>query len=248
MRALYRALVELRGLAAQRKLKSFKSVEACWVGTAIDLRDGDLTSDAGAEHEAALLEHIRAVGKRENAEPVKRGELRRLLKHIGKQRPEAFPGTPLERLLCAVGAAMALKAANTGNVALAFVHENELAAAEWRRLFPLIGQDELPLVLTVLPDAQPLDLEAISRRAAPSPDQAVPVIPVDAGDAVALYRVAQESFTRARAGGGAAVILGVACKTDPVKLLGKQLVRKGICTERWVKAVQPHMTDLLEKA
>ena len=71
------------------------------------------------------------------------------------------------------------------------------------------------------------------------------MIPVDAGDVVAIYRVAQETIVRARAGGGAAVIEGVACGTDAVKLMGAQLVRKRICTEAWVQGVETHLSKLI---
>jgi TPP-dependent pyruvate/acetoin dehydrogenase alpha subunit len=67
----------------------------------------------------------------------------------------------------------------------------------------------------------------------------LPVIPVDAGDAVALYRVTQETLVRARADGGVAVIQCVDCATDPIRLLAAQLVKKRICTQRWVTAVEP---------
>jgi hypothetical protein len=109
----------------------------------------------------------------------------------------------------------------------------------------LLGQEGLPVVLMVLPGPGTVDLEALAAKAAGSIDAAVPIIPVDAGDAVALYRVTQESIIRSRAGGGSAVIIGFQCGTDAVKLLGTQLIRKGICTERWVNGVATHLNGLL---
>ncbi len=246
MRAMYRALVEVRALAERGKFRSLRGVEACWVGTAIDLKDGDLTSDAGAAQAPVLLEHARAVGRREAGGAIKAAELKRVMRRLKESslkavQAEAFPGSAYERLLCAVGAGMALKAAAAQGVALAYVTLDELAAAEWKRALTVMGQEGLPLVVMVLPAESKIDLEAVAAKAAGSADAAVPVIPVDAGDAVAIYRVTQETMVRARAGGGAAVILGVTCGTDAVKLLGTQLVRKGICTERWVGGVETHL-------
>ena len=248
MRAMYRALVEVRGLTERVKIRSLRGAEACWVSTAIDLKDGDLTSDAGAAQEAVLLEHVRAVGRREAAAAVKNPELKRILRRLKEPKVEAFRGSAYERVLCAAGAGMALKAGGARGVALAYAGLTELSGAEWKRVLTVLGQEGLPLVLMVLPGESKVDLEAVAVKAAGSVDAAVPVIPVDAGDAVAIYRVTQETMVRARAGGGAAVILGRACGTDAVKLLGTQLVRKGICTERWVSGVWMHVKDLLATA
>jgi aspartate 1-decarboxylase len=244
MRALFRALVEVRGVAAKRKLRGFRGVEACWVATAIDLKDGDLTSDAGTSRESAMLEHVRGVGRRAAGGAVPVRELHKLLQ---AGAAEAFSGSAAERMLCAAGAAMALKAAGGQNVVMAYVGADELSAAEWKRLLALIGREMLPLVVMAIPGGAEVDLEAIVKRAGLTPETTVPVIPVDAGDVVAIYRVAQETLVRARAGGGAAVILGIGCGTDAVKLMATQLTRKEICTERWVAGVGTHLTELIAK-
>lgn len=245
MRAMYRALAEVRMLAERAKVRSLRGVEACWVGTAIDLKDGDLTSDAGAAQQAVLLEHVRAVGRREAGSAATAPELKRVLRRLREAKVEPFPGSAYDRMLCAVGAGMALKAAGAQGVALAYAGLADLTGAEWKRALTVMGQEGLPLVVMALPGECKVDLEAVAAKAAGSVDAAVPVIPVDAGDAVAIYRVTQETMVRARAGGGAAVILGVNCGTSAVKLLGTQLVRKGICTERWVDGVEPHLMRYL---
>jgi hypothetical protein len=245
MRAMYRALVEVRVLAEQAKIRSLRGVEACWVGTAVDLKEGDLTSDAGGKQEPVLLEHVRAVGRREAGGAVTAAGLKRALRRLKESKGEVFPGSAYERVLCAAGAAMALKAAGAQGVALAYVGLAELSGAEWKRVLTVMGQEGLPLVVMALPGASKVDLEAVAAKAAGSLDAAVPVVPVDVGDAVAIYRVTQETMVRARAGGGAAVILGVKCGTDAVKLLGTQLVRKSICTERWVEGVETHLRELI---
>jgi TPP-dependent pyruvate/acetoin dehydrogenase alpha subunit len=252
MRAMYRALVETRLLLKQARVRPLRGAEACCVGAAIDLREGDLTSDAGKPHEQALIAHIRAVGQRPDGGKVTAAELRRLLTRMRGAAPDAFPGSPANRLLCAVGAAMALRAAGSERLVLAYVEAGAMKAGEWRRVLPAMAQAGLPLIVAVLPAAPPetrpaLDLEALALRVADKPEKAIPVIPVDAGDVVAIYRVAQESAVRARAGGGAAVLLGVDCGTDPIALLGSQLVRKGICTQHWIDGVQPRLQAVLDR-
>ena len=186
-----------------------------------------------------MLAHIRAVGQRPTAGAVVAADLRRFAAGR-KTEAAAFPGSASERILCSVGAAMALQAAKAQGVAVAYVARNELKTPEWKRLFDLMVQKSLPLIVVALPGSpSDKDLGALAKGSA------LPVIPVDAGDAVALYRVAQETIVRARAEGGAAVIEAVACGTDALSLLGAQLVAKGICTQRWVDVARPTMDRLL---
>jgi hypothetical protein len=249
MRALYRGLVELRALARQQKDKTLRHLEACFVATAIDLHDGDLACDSGGANEAIFLDHMRAIARRPASAAISRPELKRIFKRLAATEPDAFPGTAAERLLCAVGSAMALQASpEHANLVLAFVRAGELSKSEWLRALTLMSQPGLPLIVVALPGTgtgpekspkKTVDLEALAKKIA------IPVIPVDAGDPVALYRVTQESAVRARAQGGAAVIDALPSGTDPVKLLARQLVRKEISTEVWVQAVEPHLTGLM---
>ncbi len=239
MRALYRALVETRalGAAAGRRVgeaRFEKGLEACWVGVAVDLKDGDLTSESGG---TALVEHVRRVGMREAAAA---GEIRQALRGMADEKA-TFAGSAGERLLCAVGQAMALRAQGEKRVVVAYVRAGEVKAAEWRRVFAVAAGD-LPLVIVCLPGAgKGVDLDRLA-------GVEVPVIPVDAGDVVALYRVAQESVGRARAEGGVVVIECVAMGVDPLKLMGGQLVKKGICTEAWVARVGSSVRTMVAKA
>jgi TPP-dependent pyruvate/acetoin dehydrogenase alpha subunit len=74
----------------------------------------------------------------------------------------------------------------------------------------------------------------------------VPGIPVDANDAVALYRVAQESIGRARIGGGAAlmecvpfVLKGTTAKSartgDAIAGLENYLLQRKVATGIWME-------------
>jgi len=241
MRAMYRALVETRLLAqrAGRGSGMAKGMEACWVGTAIDLRDGDLVSVAGG---AWLPEYVRAVGTRDNARAASRAEAAAAMRAFAEGAVSKASG--LERMLVACGMARAVKAAGHAAAVAAYVGAGELSAAEWKRALTVAMEGELPLMIVATPAKGAVEVSDVVRRMGV---KTIPVIPVDAGDAVAIYRVTQETLVRARADGGVAVIECVDCRTDPVQLLAAQLVKKKICTERWVSGVEPAFRATLAK-
>ncbi len=229
MRALYRALVELRLLRDHlpKGERVPKGLEACWAATALDLREGDLTSDAGAD---ALPGYLRDIATRTGSGAPRAGALESLTAATSKP----FAGSATDRLLCAIGAAMALKSADNKAVAVAYARQGELDAADWKRILRVAAVGDLPLVVV-----------AAAADELPVSSRMVPVIPVDAADAVAIYRVTQESLVRARAEGGVVVIECVKTGLDPVKVLAGQLHAKGIATPAWTAAVETRMRALL---
>jgi hypothetical protein len=238
MRALFRALVETRALSKPLgKAGLPRFLEACWVGTAIDLRADDLISEARGP---ALLEHIQAVGLRTGSGKPSAKELKKTLAVQAKP----FPGEPVDRLLCAVGSAMAQRSAGQGGIVVAYVAQRDLTGAAWKRFFQIAAVGDLPLIVVALPSPQragrPTDLARLAGKM-------IPVIPTDASDAVALYRVAQEAAVRARAQGGTMVIDCVASGVDPIVLLADQLVSKRICTRRWIASVISFAAPLAPK-
>ncbi len=142
------------------------------------------------------------------------------------------------RLYAAAGAAMT-SCGGRKRVVLAFFERHEAEGPRWAKALEAVAA--LPLVLVVLPRCKGKeqgDLSAESRKAG------VPGIAVDAADAIALYRVAQESLVRARMGGGAALIEAVRFQldggraghgADPVEMLGAYLQRRGVASERWLR-------------
>ena len=209
-----------------------KNLEACWVATALDLRDDDLVSAPSSDW---LVQHTRRARSRQGT-PAAKGEVKKALRQLAEEAP-AFRLSEAERLTLAAGQAMALKRQGSG-VVVAYALNGTLATAEWRRLMEIGGAAMLPLV--VVARGGETDLARPSKMTG-----GVPVIPVDAGDTLALYRVAQECIGRARAEGGMALIECVPMKTDPVRMMATQLVNKGICTARWVAAVEPGVRRLL---
>ena len=95
----------------------------------------------------------------------------------------------------AAGAALANKMAQKSKVAVAFIEGGATSLAECREALKLASENRLPVlyVMHATPDHK---LERALAEAA----ELVPVITVDAGDVVAVYRVAQESLARARDG------------------------------------------------
>lgn len=241
MRAMYRALTETRALSrhAGKKLGLSPNLEACWVGTAIDLRPGDLSSGA---HTEGFNVYIRAIGARKTDRGPTLPEFKRAAARVAAAKP--FPGSAADGLCCAIGQAQALAAAAGKNIALAYVDVADLTPAEWKRLLTVANGGELPLIIVTIPaKVADIDLHAIARKL---PGAGIPVIAVDAGDAVALFRVMQETSIRARADGGVVVIECVRTGTDPVRLLATQLRKKGICSDRWLASVEQSVHALAQ--
>ena len=130
-------------------------------------------------------------------------------------------------------------------VVVIYVKPGDAPPELWRKALPFAVKQELPVVFVVLPPAR--------GRAQPGPRMCetaqrygVPGIPVDADDAVALYRVAQESIGRARIGGGAAlmecapfVLESAAGKRgvtpDAIAGLESYLLQRQVVTPAWMK-------------
>jgi TPP-dependent pyruvate/acetoin dehydrogenase alpha subunit len=148
-----------------------------------------------------------------------------------------------ERLRMAMGAALSFKAQRQANVVVAYVGHGEIAKRVWRKLLELAAKLELPIIFVVLP-AGTRDKKGTATLSAKSARWGVPGIPVDAGDAVALYRAAQESLGRTRGGDGPVLIecveyrakgKGANRSIDPLILMERFLLGRKICTQAWLK-------------
>jgi TPP-dependent pyruvate/acetoin dehydrogenase alpha subunit len=220
LREMYTVMVESRVLGQtmrRGKLRSFAAgTEACWVGSAIGLRDvdGDFAS-AGAV--GPVLDLVMGAVKQ-------------------KPSPKRLSGdhlTAVDRVWFALGAASRMVASQT--VGLVYLGVGELQHSQWKQVLTESQRMDLPIVFVAIPS--PADEPGIAELAT---RLGVPGIPVDASDTVAMYRVAQESIGRARAGGGPALIEGVRFPgaVDAVKLLQRQLIARRVATEAWTHAVE----------
>ena len=251
---MYGAMIEARILAehtassksrhkSRTKVPSTYGEEACRVSTAIDLAPSDLVSDsqpslvmdllAGIDLDA-LLPRIRGSGRTTRAVNKNFNQL-------------PWIENTNERLRLAMGAALSSKTLAQGNLVLAYVRHGQIGKSEWRRILRIASHLELPISFIILPNERPhheknpsKSLEALSRSCR------VPGIVVDAHDALALYRVAQETLGRIRGGGGPVLI---DCKVydrkgrheapvDPVARMKDLLLTRKIVTTAWLESAE----------
>jgi TPP-dependent pyruvate/acetoin dehydrogenase alpha subunit len=147
-------------------------------------------------------------------------------------------------LRMAMGAALSFKTLGRANVVVAYVRQGEVGKGVWRKVLELAGKLELPVVFVVLPAGKGEKRDGITNLGAKTARWGVPGIPVDAGDAVALYRVAQESLGRTRGGDGPVLIECVAYGTegagggassDPLVQMKEFLLGRKVCTKAWLE-------------
>lgn len=150
-----------------------------------------------------------------------------------KLLPEAAPLSlafddmpPAERLLAALGAASTLRSQGAGSLVLTFAAAEDLSPARWRQVLGVAGAQALPILFIALSGKR---AGWLSSRAQ---SWGVPGIPVDSSDAIALYRVLQESTLRARHGDGPALIEPIPWvigrPVDPLRSMQQLLRRRGL--------------------
>ena len=239
------------GLKGRKRLDSIRGEEACRVSTAIDLGPGDLVSDsqvgvvmdllAGAKV-SSLLKHVAELGAGKNGS----GNIAKRVK-LGGTSGRLLPWVDDagERLRMAMGAALSFKALGRANVVVAYVRHGEVSKSVWRKVLELAGKLELPVIFVVLPAGRGGKRDGKTKLSAKTARWGVPGIPVDAGDAVAVYRVAQESLGRTRAGDGPVLIeclaypmegSGGGSPGDPLVQMKEFLLGRKVCSKAWLEA------------
>lgn len=142
-------------------------------------------------------------------------------------------------LAAATGDALRHKLEKRGNIAVAFAAADETESM--RTIFATAMQQSLP-VLYVLDDDVRVE-EACG---------AIPVMRLDAADTVAAYRVAYESITRAREGGGPTIIQCVAWRgdkaQDAVVRLEQYLAGKKLFRSDWKQRLEAKHCAALDRA
>jgi acetoin:2,6-dichlorophenolindophenol oxidoreductase subunit alpha len=230
---------------ARRRLESIRGQEACRVSTAIDLGPGDLVSDSqvGLVMDLITGEKVRSLLKRVAA--LHSGKEIKNAKAAGiSARLLPWIEDAGERLRMAMGAALSFKTLGQANVVVAYVRHGEVARGVWRQVLGLASKLELPVIFVVLPPVKGEKRNGMANLSAKTARWGVPGIPVDAGDAVALYRVAQESMGRTRGGDGPVLIECMQCRVegkgagasvDPVEEMTKFLLGRKVCTKAWLE-------------
>lgn len=123
------------------------------------------------------------------------------------------PSSP-QRLPTAAGVSVGLKLGQKERLAMAFAASGTAAAranSGWQSALSFAAQSVAPLLLVCIATDKPEPRAAADTLTWPNMLKAakplhVPVLSVDGTDAVALFRVLQESAIRARSGGGPAVL------------------------------------------
>ena len=148
-----------------------------------------------------------------------------------------------------MGAALSFKTLKRGSLVVAYVGHDELGKKEWRQVLETASKLDLPMIFVVLPGTGK-DQGGVRQLSAKARAWGMPGLPVDANDAVALYRVTQESLGRIRGGGGPVLI---ECKgyrvegeqensdDDPLEQMKSFLLSRKVCTEAWLKNVRERL-------
>lgn len=172
----------------------------------------------------------------------------------------------LDAAALAAGCAFAARHGNRENVVIAF-YAGANAEDTWREMFRFALAHRLPLilvrqsarslwpVLTRGPSGKGVPHSA-SRSVSMSASRSMPIIPVDANDAVALYRVAHEAIAHARRGSGPTLIDCVPLRlpgerkqdSDCIARLERYLQAKGLRLDRIGAGVAKKFTRSLDAA
>ena len=237
LRQLYIAMAELRlleeHLAARNRRKATPrpiGEEAIRASTILSLLPTDLTSDAAPGIATSFL---RGAKLNDLAAPDK------------AELPLAKNANT--RLNVSIGASLASQ--KKGPLVLAYLYAHELTLAEWKPLFRLASKHAAPILFVALPT----EASAPGKLSKLSTAVNVPGIPVDAADAVALYRVVQEAMLRARAGGGPVLMECIAFQlagkkapaADPVLNMRDSLLHRKVADEAWFTSVATRFTARL---
>jgi TPP-dependent pyruvate/acetoin dehydrogenase alpha subunit len=117
-------------------------------------------------------------------------------------------------------------------------------------MLELAGTLELPVIFVILPVVKGEKTDGTTNLSSRTARWGVPGIPVDAGDAVALYRVAQESLGRTRGGDGPVLIECFAygadgergrAPVDPLVQMKGFLLGRKVCSEAWLERAHDGM-------
>lgn len=263
VRQIYLAMMQVRQLqetlASQRPRRPGSAaalgLEACLVSTSVDLGARDVVSDALA---GGVVDFLRGATLESVVRRDGTAKKRGFKASCGSaaKLPD-WPGIE-ERLWAALGTAATLKAqraheksaddgttADSG-VAVVYTRFGEATPGLWKRTLTFAAEQDLPIMFVVLPAVGRADTMKAGGMSAVAHRHGIPGIPVDADDAVAIYRVAQEALGRARMGGGAVLIECVPfilegarglhkAAMDGIRGLEHYMLGRRIATKKWME-------------
>lgn len=199
-----------------------------------------------AGREAATASVAACLRQGDSVTQTPRGVLAGYLQYGEIHLPASAVGDPASSLAAATGDALRHKLEKQGHVAVVYTSTGEMEtgseADREREIFAVAAKLALPAIYVV--------------EGGTSPEGscgAIPVIRVDGSDAVAVYRVAYESITRARDGGGPTMIECVAWPladeaADPLLKLEQYLTGKRLFRKDWKKRLEQRYSSSLDAA
>lgn len=210
LRQMFLAIMRLRALEQSLRAKNRSGAlgrEACLVAGSIDLGPADLVSDT---LHGPAVQFLRGQALHLTLKPVP-SRRRGVFAECGSAAALPRIDASIERLWSVLGAASALEAAHNRQagdraVILAYLRPGELPSAALRKILEFAADRVLPAILLITPNDPQRRAPGIGKLSELARRSGVPGIAVDGEDAVAIYRVVQESLGRARAGGGPALI------------------------------------------
>jgi pyruvate dehydrogenase E1 component alpha subunit len=219
--AIYAAMVKCR-MVQQRATALFQGGklttdlhassgrEAVAAAVAIDLQPGDSLSLSAGDWLPAMIKgvaletifHALAAAPAHQAAPV-------ACSVEMEQKNILFGGEKRLRAAVAEERARSAKAAKQGSIVAAILPSSEDLLERWHDVLAEAASQRLPIVFVHYADAgaeQEISRPSPKRKNPDAFYHGVPVITVDALDAVAVYRVAYEAIVRARQGRGASLL------------------------------------------
>ena len=273
-----RILEEQAGLENDRSTSV--GMEATAVGAAIQLRPEDTL--APSQHDF-ISSYIRGVPLSDVVNHLYWCDTR---VHHGHLAPDDCGYAPLNIVLptstVAAQWAMCNEVAFTyqrkksDNVVMVLSSEASLVPGAWNAALSLAGQRSLPIVFVRQPNLSagsvPVKLESTGDAIrTETMGHGFPGITVDAQDAVAMYRVAQEAVERARSGGGPTLIdaqtfpenrpteivraeyratdqVEKSVSNDPIAVMERYLTGKGLFSDEWKNEIASAFNRELDAA
>ncbi|MDR3742085.1 MAG: thiamine pyrophosphate-dependent enzyme [Terracidiphilus sp.] len=232
--ALYTAMVKCRMTAEAAGLdpQEHPCSEAAYAAATADLERKD-TLHAAPRHALAAL--------------VRGASIQRTLKALSPGR-RTRKGTE-DTLETACVAARRHKAGKKGAVAMAFASDAELPASVWKKALTQAARRSLPAVFVSL-RAEGEAPAFLGSKSIPPECMAfgVPVITVDGNDAVAVYRVAYESLTRARQLSNPTLIDCICLDEDGIALMERFLQTRNLLTPAKKRSIRTRLRAELKTA
>lgn len=155
----------------------------------------------------------------------------------------------VDALAEAVDAARRHKAAKNKSVAMVFAGDTEASAGAWKKSLAAAAKRSLPVLFVSMRTAGEapafLDTETIPSEAIAF---GVPIITVDGNDAVAVYRVAYESLSRARDLSSPTLIDCLCTAGDSVKTMEAWLRARGLLTPYKKRSIAAALRGEFEQA